>query len=599
MGLTLKWKLFLIIIISLFLPFTILGSQWYVQSNRTIENNAAYYSRMLVEQTNDYIDSYLSELDRIAVPFLLNASVQDFLHLQQGDYYGQFLLEKQIRKELYANLFTSRPDIYSFTLILNESQHFSNSDQLLDQNQRNLRYLEILNAAVPASGFTIEGYNRIGSTSVITAYKVFYDPLQPLNRGILVVDLSLSKFVEICNRLKFENLGQAYLMDKFGQYIVHPNRSLVGTLAADTPLASMQGLDGFAIVDDAQGPIMTTYKTSSLSGWTIIFEVPMKSLNADLLHVRTRAIVIFLIIAAVILLLLGGFTYRLISDLSRFQRLMKRAEIGDLNARAPDTRRDEIGILYRSFNKMVTEYRRLINVEHASQLKAKEMQVRQKESKLAVLQSQINPHFLYNTLGTIHSYAILADVPPISRMVTNLADIFRYSMDNESQAVSLWNEIRYIRIFLDIQHERYEQLHTEIQVGPEQLLQEIPCIRLMLQPLVENALIHGYQDYDLHPDYVGIFCLRSNEGYEIRVIDKGKGMKDEILQHFNHLFQTVSLRELVEDEEPVLAEGGIGLWNVHKRLRLLYGMPYGLWIEQSNAEGTVIRILVPNDSKGG
>jgi two-component system sensor histidine kinase YesM len=275
---------------------------------------------------------------------------------------------------------------------------------------------------------------------------------------------------------------------------------------------------------------------------------------------------------------------------------MKRAEIGNLDVRAPVKAKDEIGILYRSFNTMMDEYRRLIHVEHTSQLKAKEMQVRHKESMLIALQSQINPHFLYNTLGMIHSFAILAGVQPISKMVANLADIFRYSMDSDNQIVSLWNEIRYIRTYLEIQNERFEELRTEIDVDREARLKEIPCVKLMLQPLVENALIHGYQDYDLRPDYVGIEGGATADGYEIRVIDKGRGMPPEVRDRFNLLFQGLTDNKLVEDDQLAIT-GSIGLYNVHKRLRLVYGEPYGLWIEKSDAGGTVIRVLVPGDNK--
>jgi two-component system sensor histidine kinase YesM len=595
MRFSLKRKLTLIIIISLFLPFMLLGYLWYSETEQTIEDNAASYSRMLLSQTNDYINSYLSELDRLAVPFLLNPSIQDFLHLKPDDYYGQFVLQKRIRSELYESLFTSRNDIFKFTLILNEDLNFSSHDDFT----RDIRYqhfLEILNLEIPVTDFTIEGVTKVGATPVITAYKIFYDPLQPLNRGILIVDLKLNKFAEIIGGLKLEDVGQAYLLSSAGQYIYHPNASMVGNFADESVIKGIEGKDGFSMIGSGQGRSMMSYRTSEFTGWTLMFEVPMKYLTAELVELRTIAFILFFCIAIVVLLLLGGFTLYLVKSLSYIQRLMKRAEAGNLEIRAHVKSKDEIGTLYQSFNTMMDEYRRLIHVEHSSQLKAKEMQVRQKESMLAVLQSQINPHFLYNTLGTIHSYAILAGVQPISRMVANLADIFRYSMDNDTQVVSLWDEIRYIRTYFEIQKERFEDLHTEIAVAQEQRLKEIPCIRLMLQPLVENALTHGYQDYNQHPDFVSIVGVPSVSGYEIRIIDKGRGMPKDVFEKYNLLFQKANEHNLVQDD-PWMVSGSIGLFNVHRRLRLVYGQPYGLFIEKSDVEGTVIRVLVPYDNK--
>ncbi|MBP1988644.1 sensor histidine kinase [Paenibacillus eucommiae] len=594
MRFSLKRKLALIIVISLFLPFMLLGYLWYSQTERTIEHNASYYSRMLLDQTNNYIHTYLSELDRLTLPFLLNPSIQEFLHLKPDDYYGQFLLQRRIRTELYKNLFSSRNDIYKFTFIINEKVYFSSEEYSSDD--RNERYLKLLNLETPVTEFTIEGVNRLNVTPVVTAFKIFYDPLVPLSRGILIVDLKLNKFAEIIGGLKFENVGQAYLLNSLGQYMYHPDTRLIGTIADESVLSRLRGKDGFVMKGSGQSRSMISYRTSELTEWTLMFEVPMKHLTAELVQLRTMAFVIFLCIAAVVLLMLGGFNYYLIKSLSLIQQLMKRAETGNLDVRAPVKAQDEIGMLYRSFNRMMDEYRRLIHVEHTSQLKAKEMQVRQKESMLTVLQSQINPHFLYNTLGTIHSYAILAGVQPISRMVTNLADIFRYSMDSDAQVVSLWNEIRYIRTYFDIQKERYEDLFTEIEVDQEPRLKEIPCVKLMLQPLVENALIHGYQDYNLHPDYVSIRGSSSQSGYEIRVIDKGRGMPPEVKEQFNRLFESMTDNRLVEEDQTAVS-GSVGLYNVHKRLRLVYGEPYGLWIEKSGVEGTVIRLLVPYDNK--
>jgi len=593
---SLKRKLLIVIVISLFLPFLLLGYMWYVRTEQTIEHNAASYSRLLLEQTSHSMDAYVSELDRLAIPFLLNPAIQSFLHLKPDDYYGQFQLERKIRSELYKNLYSSRNDIYKFTLIMNENMYLSSQDFVLDE--RNRGYLKLLNLEDAGADFTIEGVNRVGGIPVITAYKVIYDPADRRNKGILIVDLKLNRFVEMISGLKLDGVGQAYLLNNMGHYIYHPDQKLIGTAADDTLIQQLSGTSNYTTNGSGANRTMLSFQTSELTNWTLLFEVPMKFLTAELVQMRTMAFLIFGCIALVAMLLLGSFTFYLIRSLSLIQRLMRRAEDGNLNVRAPVKSKDEIGMLYVSFNTMMDEYRRLIHVEHTSQLKAKEMQVRQKEAVLTALQSQINPHFLYNTLGTIHSYAVLEGVPPISRMVSNLSAIFRYSMDSDSQIVSLWNEIRYIHTYFDLQKERHEELQTEIQVEEESRLKEIPCMKLMLQPLVENALIHGYQHHDIPPEYIGIIGTECSEGYEIRVIDHGRGMPEEVKARLNQLFQYLTDDNLLSDDQQ-MAAGRIGLYNVHKRLRLVYGEPYGLWVEQSDGSGTIIRVLVPARNKVG
>ncbi|MBD2843830.1 histidine kinase [Paenibacillus sp. IB182496] len=596
MNLSLKSKLTLMIILCLFVPFAILGPLWYWQSNRTIEENAAYYSRMLVDQTDSYINAYLSELERMAVPVLVNPSVQQFLHVEQEDYYDLFILQRRIRQELYANLVYGRSDIYGFTLIISESLRYSTRQDMMNHHRMD-RYVQRLASARAEEDFVIEGLNRIDAIPVITAYKVFADPVNAANRGIMIIDLNLSKIRDILSSLKLDNVGTAYLLDAAGQYIYHPDRSRIGSLAGADELASIRAARGFRMTGSGADEAMVTYHTSALTGWTIAFEVPMHSLNADLQALRALTLSFSLLFAAGVLLLLGGYTLHLTRSLLRLQKLMKRAEMGDFDVEADQGRRDEIGALNRSFNHMVREYKRLIQVVHRSELRAKDMELGRTASMLQALQAQIHPHFLFNTLGTIHSYAIMAGMRPISKLVSNLSGLFRYSMHSGTQLVTLQEELRHARAYLDIQRERHEELAVEIRVAVGLDPHALPAVRLMLQPLLENALLHGYQQHGRSPDYVGLFVSRTAGGCAVRVADRGGGMTRQARERFNRLFGELTAAQLLRDDLPDLPQR-IGLWNVHKRIRLLFGEPYGLWIEAAQGGGTVVTITIPDEHGG-
>ncbi|WP_135553680.1 cache domain-containing sensor histidine kinase [Paenibacillus cymbidii] len=595
MKLSLKQKLTLVVTVSLFLPFLLLGYLWYDRTERTIEQNASYYGKVLLEQANKSIDSYLSELDRLAIPFLLNPAIQSFLSLEPDDYYGQFLLQQKIRSELYKDLYSSRRDIYNFTIIMHEGLDLSSRDNSL-MGERNRSYLKLLDRETDTDKFTVEGINRIDGMPVMTFYKIISDPNQSAHRGILIVDLKLTKIQEIMSNLSVDGVGEAFIVNESGQYYYHPQNSLIGTFADKTMMGQFADKNGFRVNGSDGQKSIVSYSTSALTGWTLVLETPMAHLTSGLVRLRTAAFLIFGCIAIVVLLMMGSFTYYLIRSLSFIQQLMKRAAAGNLNVRAPEKASDEIGMLFHSFNTMMDEYRRLIRVEHTSQLKAKEMQVRQKESMLIALQSQVNPHFLYNTLGTVHSIAILEGVRPISRIAANLANLFRYSLESDTQMVSLQEEIRYIEMYLDIQKERYEDLQTVIEMEAEARLKAIPCLRLMLQPLVENALLHGYQQYGQHPGYVAVIGRSAGACYEIRVIDHGQGMPADVRERYNAQFRGMTEDTLVDDAQWAIA-GSIGLYNVHKRLRLVYGEPYGIWIEDSGTGGTVVRIVIPDNNE--
>jgi two-component system sensor histidine kinase YesM len=175
-------------------------------------------------------------------------------------------------------------------------------------------------------------------------------------------------------------------------------------------------------------------------------------------------------------------------------------------------------------------------------------------------------------------------------MATSLADIFRYSIGNPNVAVTLTEEINHISTYFSIQKERYRYLYIDIQLN-DVMLHKVRAIRLMIQPMVENVFIHGYEKHKIKPEYIGIKDEIHDDFYMLRVIDKGKGMTSDLMEKYNRHF----LGEFIAptDEDVQQSFQTIGLLNVHHRLRLTFGSPYGLYIEQSDTKGTIIAIKLP------
>jgi two-component system sensor histidine kinase YesM len=303
----------------------------------------------------------------------------------------------------------------------------------------------------------------------------------------------------------------------------------------------------------------------------------------------TVTIGICLIIIA--LVTVGGYSLFLSRSLSQLRYMMKRAELGDLSVMAPSHKNQEINSLYHSFNKMVEEIRGLIEVVHTSKIKEKQMEIKQRESMLASIQSKINPHFLYNTLEVINSHAITEGYMPISRMVIALAKIFRYSVGSPQEIINVQVELDQIQTYLEVQKQRFEELNMEINIeyGTRK---QVKALKLLLQPIVENAFIHGYEKHKIEPSYIGVFDELRDDCYVIKVVDKGGGMSAGKVEQFNHIFNEVTINQIVDDyQHPFLDR--IGLWNVHSRIVLAFGNPYGLHIAKSDESGTVIEIRFP------
>ncbi|MBP1963296.1 two-component system sensor histidine kinase YesM [Paenibacillus aceris] len=583
-ALSIKAKLVLLILFFLCVPLLVFGTLWYEKASESIEYNAIDYSEQLMGQINSQLDGYFYDLERITYPLLLHPQIQSFMKLDPEDQYDRFLVSKKISDELFPSITFGRPDIYGLSIVSNSGIATSSYSDFAGRESYEL----YKNAVLGERNYRIVGIEYMESTPVLTIARKFLDTVSYQSSGMLIIHVRLNEIIKICEKIKLGDTGFLWIMDAEGRVIYHPEKERWGKQALTPELSEkLSSENGYYVEKARQDNRLIIYERSPMTGWTLISEVSLKELNKDMISLRNVTVWIVLLLVGIALILTGGFSLYLTQSLLHLQRLMRRAEEGDLSVKAPERRNDELGGLNRGFNRMVGEIRRLLEEVQTSRMKEQEMEIRQRESALQAMQSQINPHFLYNTLEIINSYAIIEDVKPISRMATSLADIFRYSVGNPSQAVTLLEEIRYIRTYLEIQQERFNALQVEI-IADERLLPMVQAVRLMIQPLVENAFKHGYQAHKLRPSYIGIKGMMQDGDYVLRIEDQGKGMDRQLRERYNAAFIAGDSREMRQKGEVSGMFDTIGLWNVHQRIRISFGDPYGLFIVKSNETGTII-----------
>ncbi|MDR6881270.1 histidine kinase [Bacillus sp. 3255] len=579
-------KLVLLIILFMCVPFFLFGYFWYSISAKTAEQNAIAFSDQLLRQTSEHLNSYFHDLERTTYPLLTHPLIQQFLKIPAEDTYEQIVYTKRIKEELLHNIIFGREDIYNFTVLSKQAVDLSSTGGP-ELRKRNLRLLDTL---VPSQNYKVIGIDRMDATPVLTIMRVFLDALSYRHTGIMLIDLNLNEIDNICGRNRLGDTGFLWAVDRNGVIVCHPDKTKWGQKAAEEELKPFQSTSG-SFKKGASGSTLVTYYRSDKTGLVLISEVPLQEMNRGLNALRNMTIVIGIILAALIFTSIGAFAFSLTRSLRNLQRLMKRAEIGDLSVSAPEQPfNSELDSVNRSFNKMVNEIRRLIEVVHRAELRQKDMQIRQRESVLQAMQSQINPHFLYNTLEIINSYAIVQNIMPISRMSTALAAFFRYSVNGMKPVVTLREELNHIRTYMLIQQERYRRLDIEIDLEEEEA-EHVSVVRLTLQPLVENVFVHGYERHRLRPSYVGIFGKKCVGYYSLKVLDRGLGMDGQLMAQYNQAFQgSIHGSDDSSDLSPFQR---IGMWNVHARLAMHFGETYGLRIERSDESGTVLEIRLP------
>lgn len=279
-----------------------------------------------------------------------------------------------------------------------------------------------------------------------------------------------------------------------------------------------------------------------------------------------------------ILLLLIFLSYFI--PLSIIRPIRKLGEVtdqvakGNLSIRSDVKTGAEVGMLSESLNSMIDKINELLE-----QVKVEQIQLRKAEFEL--LQSQINPHFLYNTLDAIIWLAEAGEQKKVVNMVGSLSDFFRASLNQGKDIIPLKEELNHVRSYLEIQQVRYQDiLQYEINIPKE--LEQCLIPKITIQPLVENALYHGIKNKRGQGKII-ISGSKDNEGVVIQVSDNGIGIKEERL---NEVIRGITNKSPTEN-------GIYGLYNVNERIRLNFGEKYGISIESRYGEGTKAKILLP------
>ncbi|MBO4799819.1 MAG: sensor histidine kinase, partial [Lachnospiraceae bacterium] len=249
---------------------------------------------------------------------------------------------------------------------------------------------------------------------------------------------------------------------------------------------------------------------------------------------------------------------------------------GDFQVRAQSDRADELAILGQSFNEMVGRIGTLVEDVKSEQEKLRAIE-------LQLLQEQINPHFLYNTLDTITWLSEMGENDQVILMVNSLSDFFRTGLSNGKSIVSIREEIKHVESYLKIQQFRYQDI-LDYEINVDESIGEYPIPKLTLQPLVENALYHGIKNKRAKGT-ITISDIPEGDKICLSVKDDGVGIGPEDLERIR--------RTLKAEETQSQSDGGFGLINVLQRIRLNYGEGYGLEIDSTPGQGTEVKVIIP------
>ncbi len=395
-----------------------------------------------------------------------------------------------------------------------------------------------------------------------------------VTHGVLLVDMNFSGIEQLMKNVTLPGNGYVYLMDSDGQIIYHPWMQMLFSGLLDESNLSVATLEDGSHKEQFQGADrLITVKTMGYTGWKIVGVTPLSEVSASYYHIRSFAI--FILFFTIFLMVFANLflSSRIADPIKALEQSVKELENGMTDVEIAIGGSYEVQHLGKTIQSMVDQMRKLMDdivVEHESKRK----------SELDALQSQINPHFLYNTLDSIVWMIENQRYGEATSMVTALARLFRISLSKGKTVISVASELDHARNYLTIQKMRYKnKFNVAIQADPDTL--GLSTIKLIIQPLLENSIYHGMEFMDGD----GVISIRSyiqGEVLHIDISDNGNGIPKEICN------------QLLTDHSRVPSKGsGIGLRNVHQRIQLTYGAQYGLIISSEPDVGTTVGIRLP------
>lgn len=416
---------------------------------------------------------------------------------------------------------------------------------------------------------------------VIICYPVYNEA--GVKKGFINGAISLNKISQIADSIDFYNCT-SWIMDKSGNIYSAQKPSNINPKDLDNLKETISNNTSTSV---GTYNIMKNNKLENVifhssipntNGWSLCSMVSSKELTKDIDSLIYSIFIIWIIILILSIFLCTMFSHSISNPIKRLTNAIKSMESGNLNVSCEvnPKAKDEIAVLSRSFNSMVEKIKFLMD-------RIYEEENQKRSAELKVLQSQINPHFLYNTLDNLHWKALDYDATEIADMIEALSNFFRISLSNGQEFISLNQEIKHIENYLFIQQKRYEDI-LEFNIDFDVTLSDIIVLKLIIQPIVENAIYHGIKP-KLSAGLIDIKVYEIKDFIYISVSDDGVGMDNKTLEELN---ASLNLKN---------ENFGYGLYNINQRIKLVYGGNSGVEVISKLNEGTTVLIKIPLTTK--
>lgn len=534
-------------------------------------------AEMVVDRVREELDALFVETLSVADSIAGNAIIQEALQGHFNPEHKQFALNADAAEELLA-IFKYRDELFGIAVIGENGQTLISTDKSLKDEdfRKKYWYREVLQFPIPPLVFPphLESYVFDSDSENLFSLAIpVEDEHSTARLGVILIDIE----ERVLKDMLHNRLG------KRGYLFIQYNRS--GFTSSINQAPDSDYLIRLANNDEIEQELLDENKEIVLIRDLILDDIKLASvvslveLTRDSRRIGSLMFILILGTMVLSIFMASLLSASIAQPVHKMKSLMLTVQKGDLSVRMSDLSSDELGDLGRSFNQMIQRVQNLME-------DIKEDQIQLRKAELRTLQAQINPHFLYNTLDSINWLSREGRNDDIVAMVTSLTTLFRTGISRGQDIIPLSEEISHIESYLTIQKIRYEnQFFYEMDIDDSVL--NCLTLKLILQPIVENALYHGIK-MKKGKGLISIRARKVNQLVILEVTDNGAGMTEQRLQEVRQALQGTLQNNEVSETKTVY-----GVKNVHDRLKIYYGEPYGLILHSVFGEGTTVTLKIP------
>lgn len=562
-------KIFVWLLVSVYIPVFLLGYLSYNRYGRQLEQATSAYLSDNLTYNAQKMHGLFDEVERRSVEVYSSEDVQELLLLSKADrlqesefIYEVGRLRLSVPRPYELSIYPADPNRYPNYNVLGHNRPQSGSDWF----ERAL--------ASDGRGFWV--FDTVVEFG--TAYSDFYfvRPIRFLrpgfeNLGVMVIRVPAQA---VRDSLVMTDRYAGYsvtIADTAGRDLLQPGSPPDGVVLSQLPTA--ETAEAFRKLELAGKEYYAETRPLRMNGWMLAATIPVADVQGPIRRVSMYTWLVLLASLAFITVLLAAITRNIALPIQIVVGYMKRVNTGLLERCGRFlTRRDEIGQLVSGYNSMIHGMEELLRA-------TKQAEREKRRLELQMLMHQINPHFLYNTLDSIRWQAETAKERNIAEMVTSLANLLRFSLNEGEEMTTLEREIEHVKSYVSIESGRKGGFRVLYHIQPG--IWNVPFMKLLLQPIVENAIRHGLRPAAGGEGKIMISVHREEGDLVCIVEDNGVGCAPDRLER---------LRRSLDEADPQL---GLGLSNVHRRLQVGFGRSYGLQLEAKPASGLRVTLRHP------